>query len=775
MSVFEEKRGWNGSLTAFLLAVLAMVAVLGQPESLNAQSMVYGIDNERDSVAFAAFSRRMDSIREHRPTVAVVLSGGGAKGAAQIEVLRAIDSMGIPVDLVVGTSIGGLLGGLYACGYSGTELKEIMRSIDWDYLLRDTHPRAYDNIGKKTYDHQFALSFPVGRLDSAEKAGEFRLGKRGGIVHGQNIYNLFGSLLVGYEDECNFLELPVPFACVAADMVTAQPKVWHCGKLVDALRSTMSVPGLFTPVRQNGMLLMDGGLMCNFPANVAHRLGADIIIGIDITGDALEADEINSMIDIVFQTTDVLGRKSYDEALDLIDIYVHPDITGFNLLSFDSESIDTLLERGRLAAQRCIPQLDSLRAVVGTASISRGKRAINTMKRPVSVREVLLPDATEQEKTYVRKLTNIKDSVDRTTLDNAVAALMGTEAYETVTYSLTGTEEPYTLCFDRRRASAVKLGVSARYDNSDYASLLLHAGLHANRVTGWRFDAGARLGLNSRMSLAAVYRTSSVVEFGSELSALAVHNGFFRASDYNFRINFLQGRADLFMSLKPTRTMTMRYGVWFDAFYLRSVLADYTLSDMTVINLNPSNVYATAYVSLAADSFDDYYFPTRGMSYLFDYQYHAIGLLHDITPFGSFYGKLKVALSGSHLTFLPFAEIRLQNRQSMPYVNILSLPHAHHILEHQVSFAGITQPTAALNSIESAGLEVQWKMSGNHYLTGTAQYLRASEKVLDAGEHHIGIAAGYAYRSIAGPLRAELCWSDLKGALGLLVSLGLDF
>ena len=356
-SIFSSCLGFVG---VFLLALLSAVPA-------GAQEYTFGIEPTRDSAAFAAFRVRMDSIRQHRPTVALVLSGGGAKGAAHIAVLKHLDSIGLQPDIIVGTSIGGLVGGLYSCGHSGKELEQLFLSQSWDTLLRDLVSTRYDALAQKDFDARCQLSLPFGQLnrdffvqrDHQRSLRRNLLG--GGVVQGQNICNLLGALTVGHADECSFLDFPIPFVCVATDMVSARAKVWHSGSLVTALRSTMSIPGLFSPVKTNDMVLLDGSMRSNFPVEVARLLGADTVIGVDISAPSLHAYEMNTLVDIIAQTTDVLGRETYDAAVQGTDIYIRPDLREFSLLSFNEADIRSMINRGRLAVTAAAPRLAALR------------------------------------------------------------------------------------------------------------------------------------------------------------------------------------------------------------------------------------------------------------------------------------------------------------------------------------------------------------------------------------------------------------------------------
>ena len=214
--------------------------------------------------------------------MALVLSGGGAKGAAHVGVIKYLESIGMPVDVVMGTSMGGLVGGIYALGYDADHLDSLIRGIDWDMALSDRVPRDYLSYSSIKYKEKYVLSFPffydrkefmqmkesdqqytrrvedihfgAGEADATNMVKDNLLGSLpSGMVYGQNVNNIFSSLSVGYQDATDFYDLPIPFLCVATDLVSGTAKIWTEGKLNTALRSTMSIPGLFAPVRVDGL------------------------------------------------------------------------------------------------------------------------------------------------------------------------------------------------------------------------------------------------------------------------------------------------------------------------------------------------------------------------------------------------------------------------------------------------------------------------------------------------------------------------------------------
>ena len=209
-----------------------------------------------------------------RKKVGLVLSGGGAKGMAHIGAIKVIEEAGIPIDYVVGTSMGSIIGGLYAIGYTPEQLDSMVRVQDWMFLLSDQIQRKDMNLMEREADEKYVISVPFSKKAIKDVTG--------GLIKGQNIDNLFSELTLGYHDSLSFNKLPIPFACVAENLVKGQEYVFHDGVLSTAMRASMAIPGVFTPVRLDSMVLVDGGVVNNYPVNVAKQMGADIIIGVDV-------------------------------------------------------------------------------------------------------------------------------------------------------------------------------------------------------------------------------------------------------------------------------------------------------------------------------------------------------------------------------------------------------------------------------------------------------------------------------------------------------------
>ena len=229
----------------------------------------------------------------HRKKVAVVLSGGGAKGMAHIGALRVIEKAGIPIDIITGTSMGAIVGGLYAIGYDAHRLDSMVSVQDWSFLLTDkleAHSPLLDNRERQN-TYFLSKTFMLDRNRISKKSG--------GMIEGRNLEKLFDRLTDGYHDSIDFNRLPIPFACVATDIVDNSEYVMHSGVLSEAMRSSMAIPGVFSPVRKDSMVLVDGGLRNNFPVDIARQMGADVVIGVTVQEDLKEAYDLKSTSDVL--------------------------------------------------------------------------------------------------------------------------------------------------------------------------------------------------------------------------------------------------------------------------------------------------------------------------------------------------------------------------------------------------------------------------------------------------------------------------------------------
>ena len=761
---------------ALALLLLAPVCALSQEYS-------YGMDAKRDTAAFRSMRKRMAVIRKKRPTVALVLSGGGAKGAAHISVIKEIERRGIPVDLVVGTSIGGLVGGLYACGYNGSELEAIMTGMDWDKVMNDDPSRLELSMQRRADASTYQFITPVGRTLPTDKD---RL-LPSGLLQGQNVSDVISSLTVGFHGERDFFKLPIPFACVAADMVSAKAKVWHSGDLCTAMRTTMSIPFLFAPVKTDGMVLVDGGMRNNYPAGIAKSLGADIVIGVDISTPGYDFDEIDDMGDIIYQTLDVLGRESYEKGVESADINIKPDLNGYTLLSFDSESILAIMERGDSAVVAHKEDFDGVESRVARAGASgtKTRKAVDFNKTPVLIDGIELNGIEENEIHRIMPLYRMMSAGDRRVVTKAdvdmiLDAIYGTRNFDLVTYEFTGDAEPYTLVIDCKKSPANQIGVSLRADLHEYVAALVGFGMNTNRLSGHAMRASARVGLKSQLAVEYIYRFPVGVDFNARAGMRYLSKGQFVIGngEHEMSLDYFRNWEELSFSLSRWKNLMVEAGGRFQFYALGDVLDDYSHGNAILSGYN-ANSYASAFFKAHFDSFDDAYFPRRGVKADMGYEYMFRGIGHRVPLVHALSIDLQVPVPfGEKLVLSPFGDLRMamsRGEVSLPYRNVIGSAIPGRTIDHHIRFIGLTQPALVSDFIGILGATARYEMMKNRFLEFTANWGCTADMKFTDKTDFWGFGLGYAFRTRVGPLRADILWNSFTGSAGAYISLGFDF
>ncbi len=299
--------------------------------------------------------------QQQRPKVGLVLGGGGAKGAAHAGALEIIEEAGIPIDYIAGTSIGSIVGGMYACGYRSEEIQNLFRSQEWSSLLVDRNDTLRHRVyGEDKDGVKYIFGFPV-RRKGTKKADDSK-----GIIRGDNVIHLLDSMLGKYSGPVDFDKLPIPFRCVAANMEKKEEVVFRNGKLSTAMRASMSIPGVFKAVTLDSLELVDGGVLNNLPVDIVKAMGADIVIAIDLTQDKHEDEDgerenklgIGGLLGWAIERPDL---EKYKENIQNVDIYINPDLKGYSAASFKQKAIEDMIVRGRTAAKQERKALIALR------------------------------------------------------------------------------------------------------------------------------------------------------------------------------------------------------------------------------------------------------------------------------------------------------------------------------------------------------------------------------------------------------------------------------
>lgn len=802
------------------------------------------LDSSRDSILVAEIRTRMDSIRTRRPTVALVLSGGGAKGAAHIGVIEYLESIDMPIDMVLGTSMGGLVGGIYALGYPIHQLDSIVRTIDWDLALSDRIPMEYVSYSEKKYKEKYLLSFPfyyqkeyylerkademkysgadstvtatvaaVHKKDNGQEVDvpeEFdradiqrhddRMGfganpdnsvslikdnllgsLPSGYIYGQNVQNLFSALSVGYQDSLDFIDLPIPFACVATDLVSGKAKVWHEGKLTTALRSTMSIPGIFAPVKVDGMVLVDGGMRDNYPTSLARQMGADIVIGVDVSSGRKRYDEINNIGDIINAGIDMLGRSVYEENVKLADINIKPELEDYNMMSFDKESIDRIIHLGYVAAYQNEIRLKNIKASLGADSlVLHGKKAIDLNIDSVYVDGVEIRGVSEAESAILMKRIGIRpgDKVCRSDVEDVVAEVFGTQAYDYVTYELEGTGQPFHLVINCKPGPIHHFGFGVRLDTEEVVSVLLNVSLNAHRLQGSIFDFTGKISTNPYFQFHYRYNSPKAPTINATASVKWTGMNLLDFTSSRFNLDYLNVRQEFYLSNINWSLFDIQLGLRNDYFNLRSLYSsgglfgDYNMDQL-------QNDYVSLFLNARADTFDDGYFPTSGYKAGVSYGWTFAGFPYRFNNFHALNIDAKTVLNAGIFSFIPSINFSFLFGYKVPlaYVNCIGGSIPGRYIDQQIPFIGVNNLALARNILTVFRTDFRFRVARNHYVTGIVNYYRDSDdfSTYTQGLGVFGAGVEYGFDTIFGPLTANLHWSSLTKRVGFYIGFGYYF
>lgn len=459
-----------------------------------------------------------------RPKIGLVLSGGGAKGISHIGVLKAMEKAGIRPDYITGTSMGALIGGLYAIGYSADTLQKMVEGIDWDVVLSNKIPLNYIAYEEKFYYDRYQINFPI---------NDYKITLPNGLIEGQMLSELFSDFTWTASKYNNFDEFPIPFKCIATDVSTGQPYVFEDGSLGKAMRASMAIPTAFTSVDVDSTLFVDGGIVNNFPVELCREMGADIIIGVNVSSSGFEdAREINNIPGILMQMAMISSLEKLPVQIESCDIYIQPKLEGYSSGSFSS--YEEILKIGDEAGEKFYPEFIELANEFQLNDTSYKGIAIEP--EAVVISKVVLTGNTRTPDYVINGKLGIQegDLVDREKVELGVRSVFGLNNFKKVVYGLDKLEgkNEYILYIMMQENTPATLLASVHYDNTFSAGIILNLTLRNVLFKGsraviqgdisenpkLRFDYLKYMGDNQHFALQTIYQYDllqvPVYEFG---------------------------------------------------------------------------------------------------------------------------------------------------------------------------------------------------------------------------------------------------------------------
>lgn len=655
-----------------------------------------------------------------RPLVALVLSGGGAKGVAHIPVIKKIEELGIPVDMVVGTSMGAIVGSLYSIGYNTQQMDSLVRAQDWPFILSDNVKRNKQLLSKKLKDSKYITNFSF-----HEEAKEFMAS--GGMVKGNNLKTLFGQLMYAYPDSINFNNLPTPFACVTTDLATGNQVNFHNGKLATAVRASMSIPGAFSPVKVDSLVLVDGGMVDNFPVDIARQMGADYVIGVDVSDPLLKPYQIDGMSKVLAQVlTLVCNNKKTENMLDT-DVYIHiPMGSKISGGSFNKKDIETIITHGEEAAEKHTLDLMALRDSLG----------LSTHITP-----------------YTRKPYTLCENV---CTDDEIDALETETPPNSISVGFR---------FDSEELAAVIANVTSQFGSSTNPSYLSLTARLGNRSYG---ELAYSLRPNNDWDMKALYRFSY-----SELD-------FYEKGHKSYNTTYIENFAEVEFA-KSWRNIRIGLGMNFEAYNFIDILKDVTKigeKDETIDNYHSFNYFGR----LDFDNTDKRLYPRSGMKWHAQIEYVTENFYEhrnrEPKPIISASIYKNISLN-SRFTLEPFGYTRLvfSDFITQGKLNKIGGDQWGRYVYDQMPFAGVHHIESVDNCLAVFGTNIRQRMGSKHYVLSTLNYMLNGNDLdnMFSDKAYFGITGGYGYESPIGPLEATLGWSNLTDELNLYISFGYTF
>ncbi len=444
-----------------------------------------------------------------RPRVCLVLSGGGARGMAHIGVLEALEKLKIPIDCIAGTSMGAVVGGLYASGMSAHDIEKTMRSVDWQEAFRDAPPRRDLAFRRKQDDANFLVRLPLGL-----KHGQILLPK--GFIQGQKLQETLRQLTLPFSNSTNFDLLPTPFRAVATDLESGASVILDRGDLAISMRASISAPGVFAPVEYEGRLLVDGGLAENLPIDVARAMGADVLIVSDVSFPLQNRSKLTTALTISNQMLAILVRKDADRQLRTLtprDVLIEPNVGSATQTDF-AAAVGTI-GQGEVAVRAVATRLADL--AVDEASYKRflARRAAREPGLPPIEFVRVDPQSKRYEKTIMAEMAPLVGKpLNLDEVGARITALYGLGNFETLDYTLV--DQPPPPGAEAGAAGDEETGLEVRARRKSWGPNYVRFGLNLQDdfQGNTRYNAAARFLLSEVNTLGAESLTD--VQFGSD-------------------------------------------------------------------------------------------------------------------------------------------------------------------------------------------------------------------------------------------------------------------
>jgi len=698
--------------------------------------------------------------KDKKPKIGLVLSGGGAKGLAHIGVLKVLEEAGVEISYIGGTSMGAIIGGLYASGYNAHQIDSIFKVTDFDAVVRDFIPRASKNFYEKKNDEMYAISLPF---------ENFKIGVPNAYSKGLNIYNMLNKLTHNVRHVRDFNKLPIPFLCIATNIETGEQVLLDKGYLSQAMLASATFPSLFSPVLIDDQMLIDGGVANNYPIDEVRKLGADIIVGVDVQDDLKDRKSLNNATRILIQISNLQMIDKMNKKKRQTEIYIKPDIKNYTVISFDEGS--EIIKKGEEAGFSVYEKLKAF-----GSDFNKGKQSIQRCSvDTLSIEDININKLDNYTRAYVIGKLGFKPGSKITYDDLKVGIdnLNATQNFSSMGYSfeekdgkdvfeLNLVENPtktflrFGLHYDDLYKSAILINLTKKkliYKN-DVASLDVILGDNFRYNFDYYIDNGFywSFGFKSRYNSfnRNIYTESDTENVFGGLGLTSINVDF---SDFTNQV---------YMQTIFKQKFVVGAGLEWKNIKVTSQTYEDAVTDFE------SNSYLNAIGYLKYDSFDDFYFPSKGWYFMGDIQsfIYSKNLEKDFNRFSYVKGDFGFAQTiMNKLTFVLQAEGGFTlGEETIPFLDFVLGGYGFNEINNFKHFYGYDPLSISGDSYLKSTFTLDYEIFKKNHLNFSANYANIGNNLFDSDEwyekpRYSGYAFGYGLETIIGPIEIKHTWS----------------
>ncbi|MFL1894607.1 patatin-like phospholipase family protein [Aquimarina sp. 2-A2] len=719
--------------------------------------------------------------------VGIVLSGGGAKGLAHIGVLKVIEDSGVRIDYIGGTSMGAIIGSLYAAGYSASTLDSIFRSVDFNELIQDDLPRRAKTFYEREDAEKYAITLPFDK---------FKVGLPKGLSKGQNFYNLFSRYTSHVNNVRDFDSLPIPFFCVATNIENGEQVILDKGYLPQAVSASSALPSVFSPVEIDGVLLTDGGVANNYPVEEIKKRGADIVIGVDVQDSLMTVNQLNSVTNIMLQISNFRTIKDMRDKITKTDVYIKPSIGDFTVLSF--QDTEKIIKVGEEAAQNSMQLFEEIRSQQqsGTNVIKR-KQLISKTSDTIHINSLLVSGNTRYTRSYVKGKLKMKIPLTTTyqRLNEGINNLSATGNFDRVSHRLIDNETGKGLLVNVKESkNKMLLRLAVHYDDLYKTAALLNVTRKSLFLNNDVLSADLALGDNIRYNVDYYVDKGFYWSYGFKFR----YNKFEKDIPYGFLtditvvpniginnvdVEYKDYTAQVYAQTLLKQTFSLGFGVEYKNLniFTETFGEDENLVPQTVFD---DSDYIGAFSSLRFDSFDNKYFPSKGYLLSADLNgyFYSSDYNDNFNEFSIFKAKLGYAFPIRHNVSVQTeaeAGTKIGNTDLDSFDFFLGGFGAKTI-NNFIPFYGYDFIGFTGQSFAKVGVTVDYEIFPKNHINLAANYANAGKKLFSTGKwfenpEFTGYALGYGLETFAGPVQVKYSYSPELGESEWFFSIGFWF